>query len=91
MTGSIYWIKRHKMQTSQKYRKELLNEIKDLSDEQIANLMKIIPIFKESINHQREDDFNLKKEFDEWDSISDEALIIFEGTFKKNLKKIMGL
>lgn len=68
------------MQTSQKYRKELLNEIKDLSDEQVANLMKIIHIFKESINYQREDDFNLKKEFDEWDSISDEALLNFEDT-----------
>ncbi|MDW7728257.1 MAG: hypothetical protein SCH70_14355 [Candidatus Methanoperedens sp.] len=70
----------HKMQTSQKYRKELLNEIKDLSDEQVANLMKIIHIFKESINYQREDDFNLKKEFDEWDSISDDDLINFEDT-----------
>lgn len=68
------------MQTSQKYKKELLNEIKDLSDEQVANLMKIIHIFKESINYQREDDFNLKKEFDEWDSISDEALLNFEDT-----------
>lgn len=68
------------MQTSYKYREKILNEINDLSDEQIANLMKIIHIFKESINHQREDDFNLKKEFDEWDSISDEALLNFEDT-----------
>lgn len=66
------------MQASYKYREEILNEIKDFSDEHIVNLMKIIHIFKESINQQRESDFNLKKEFAEWDSISDEALLNFE-------------
>ncbi len=66
------------MQTSQKYKEDIINEIKDLSEEQIANLMKIIRIFKESIIHQREYDFDLKKEFEEWDSLSDEALLNFE-------------
>jgi len=68
------------MQTSHKYKEEILNEIKDFSDEQIVNLMKIIHIFKESINQQRKSDFDLKKEFAEWDSISDEALLNFEDT-----------
>ncbi len=66
------------MQISQKYKEEILNEIKDLSDEQIANLMKIIHIFKDSISRQKEYDFDLKKEFREWDSLSDEALMNFE-------------
>ena len=40
--------------------------------------MKIIRIFKESIIHQRESDFGLKKELEEWDNLSDEAIINFE-------------
>lgn len=68
------------MQISQKYKEEILNEFKDLSDEQIADLMKIIRIFKDSIIRQKEYDFDLKREFREWDSLSDEALLDFEGT-----------
>ena len=68
------------MRTSQKYKEDISNEIKDLSGEQIANLMQIIRIFKESIIRQREYDFDLKKEFEEWDSLSDEALLNFEDT-----------
>ena len=68
------------MQSSQKYKEDILVEIKDLSDEQIANLIKIIRMFKDSIISQREYDFNLKKEFEEWDSLSDEALLNFEDT-----------
>lgn len=68
------------MQTSLKYKEELLNEINDLSDEQITNLIKIIRIFKESIIRQREDDFALKKEFEDWDRLSDEAILNFENT-----------
>lgn len=67
------------MATSVKYKDEILNEINGLSDEQAANLMKIIRIFKESIIRQREYDFGLKKEFEEWDKLSDEALVNFEG------------
>jgi len=66
------------MPTSMKYIDEVLAEIKDLSDEQIANLMKIIRIFKESIIKQREYDFGLRKEFEEWDRLSDEAILTFE-------------
>lgn len=68
------------MHISQKHKEEILNEFKGLSDEQIANLMKIIRIFKESIIRQKEHDFDLKREFREWDSLSDEALLNFEDT-----------
>ena len=67
------------MTTSVKYKDEILNEINELSDEQIANLMKIIRLFKESIIRQRESDFGLKQEFEEWDKLSDEAMLNFEG------------
>ena len=66
------------MQISQKYKEEILNEVKDLSEEQIDNLMKIIHLFKESIIRQKEHDFDLKREFRDWDSLSDEALLNFE-------------
>jgi len=59
-------------------KKELLKEIKDLSDDQISYLVKITRIFKESIIRQKEYDFGLKKEFEEWDNLSDEALLNFE-------------
>ena len=59
-------------------KEEVLNEIKDLSDEQLANLIRIIRIFKESIIQQREYDFDLKREFEEWDKLSDEAILNFE-------------
>lgn len=59
-------------------REDVLNEIKDLSDEQLANLIRIIRIFKESIIQQREYDFELKREFEEWDRLSDEAILNFE-------------
>ncbi len=68
------------MQISQRYKDEILNEIKDLSDEQTANLIGIIHLFKDSIIRQRELDFELKKEFEEWDDLSDEAFLNFEGT-----------
>jgi hypothetical protein len=67
------------METS-KYKEELLKEIIDLSDEQISYLVKITRVFKESIIRQKEYDFGLKKEFEEWDNLSDEALLNLEGT-----------
>jgi hypothetical protein len=67
------------MEVSKKYQKEIINEIKDLSEEQIEYVMKIIKLIKESINRQKEYDFEMKSEFKEWDSLSDEALINFEG------------
>ncbi|HDS03751.1 MAG TPA: hypothetical protein ENN72_08625 [Firmicutes bacterium] len=68
------------MPTSLKYKEKVLNEIEGLSDEQIINLVKIIRIFKESIVCQRESDFDLKREFEEWDRLSDEAILNFEST-----------
>lgn len=66
------------MEVSKKYQKEIINEIQDLSEDQIEYVMKIIKLIKESINRQKEYDFELKSEFREWDSLSDEALIDFE-------------
>lgn len=66
------------MEVSKKFQKEIINEIKDLSEEQIEYVMKIIKLIKESINRQKEYDFEMKSEFKEWDSLSDEALIDFE-------------
>ena len=67
------------MPTSVNYRKKILNEIKDIPDDQITSLMRIIRIFKESIIRQRAYDFALKEEFEEWDKLSDESLVNFEG------------
>lgn len=61
-----------------KYKQEILNEIEGLTEEQLSGVVKIIHIFKESIILQKKYDFGLKKEFDEWDNLSDEALIDFE-------------
>jgi len=66
------------MRNLKKYTDEVLAEIQDLSEEQINNLVKIIRIFKESVAKQRESDFELKKEFEEWDNLSDEAILKFE-------------
>lgn len=61
-----------------KYEHEIINEIRDMSDEQIRNILNIIRIFKKSIIMQRNEDFYLKKEFDEWDTLSGKALKNFE-------------
>jgi hypothetical protein len=60
------------------YQKKILEEVKDLPEEQISNLLKIIRIFKNSIIQQRKEDIGLKKEFIEWDKLSDEAFVDFE-------------
>ncbi len=61
-----------------KYKEEIIKELQNMPDEQILNLLNIIRIFKKSIIMQREADFYLKKEFNEWDTLSDEALNNFE-------------
>ncbi|MEK6673461.1 MAG: hypothetical protein AABY42_08320 [Nitrospirota bacterium] len=66
------------MHTQMKYEDEIIKELQNIPDEQILNLLNIIRIFKKSIIMQREADFYLKKEFDEWDTLSDEALCNFE-------------
>ena len=66
------------MHTQMKYEDEIIKELQNIPDEQILNLLNMIRIFKKSINMQREADFYLKKEFDEWDILSYEALSNFE-------------
>ena len=61
-----------------KYEEEIIKELQNMPDEQILNLLNIIRIFKKSIIMQREADFYLKKEFDEWETLSDDALNNFE-------------
>jgi actin-related protein len=67
------------MKRTLNYQEEILSEIKDLPQEQISNLLKIIRIFKDSIMKQRKEDLELGKEFREWDKLSDEAFVNFEG------------
>ena len=66
------------METHVKYQEEIIKELQNMPDEQLFNLLSLIRIFKKSIIMQRESDFYLKKEFDEWDALSDEALNNFE-------------
>lgn len=68
------------MQEQIKYKEEIIKELQNIPDEQILNLLNVIRIFKKSINMQREADFCPKKEFDEWDALSDEALSNFKAT-----------
>ena len=68
------------MSTSLKYKDEVLSKIEGLPDEQITNLIKMIRLFKESIICQKEYDLGLKTEFQEWDKLSDEAILDFERT-----------
>jgi len=62
------------------YQKKILDEVKDLPEEQMPNLLKIIRIFKNSIKKQKNEFEDLKREFKEWDRLSDEALENFERT-----------
>jgi len=62
------------------YQKKILDEVKDLPEEQMPNLLKIIRIFKDSLKKQKNEFEDLKKEFKEWDKLSDEALDNFERT-----------
>lgn len=66
------------MRAQAKYEEEVIKELQNMPDEQILNVLSLIRIFKKSIITQRDADFSLKKEFDEWDVLSDEALNNFE-------------
>jgi hypothetical protein len=68
------------METQLKYKEEIIKELQNMPDEQMLNLLNLIRIFKRSIIMQRESDFYLKKEFDDWDALSDEALDNFEAS-----------
>ena len=60
--------------------KKILAEVEDLPEEQMANLLKIIRIFKDSLKKQKNEFDDLKMEFKEWDKLSDEAIDNFERT-----------
>jgi hypothetical protein len=68
------------MENQLKYKEEIIKELQNMPDEQMLNLLNLIRIFKRSIIMQRESDFYLKKEFDDWDALSDEALDNFEAS-----------
>jgi len=61
------------------YRRALLDEVQDLPEEALPNLLQIVHLFKESVLVQsRQAALVLQAEFDEWDQLSDEALVDFE-------------
>lgn len=66
------------MHSQIKYEEEIIKELETMPDDQMLNLLNMVRIFKKSIIMQREADFYLKKEFEEWDTLSDEALSTFE-------------
>ena len=67
------------MNASIDYKHTLLDEVKDIPQDLLPNLLQIIRLFKQSILSQRakERDY-LQQEFNEWDRLSDEALLNFE-------------
>lgn len=70
------------MHTKIKYKEDIIRELQNIPEEHILNLLSIIRIFKKSIITQRDSDFSLKKEFNEWDALSDEALTNFEANLR---------
>ncbi len=61
------------------YQQELMDEVKGLPDEAIPNLLQIVRLFKESILVQRHQAVqDLRDEFAQWETLSDEALQEFE-------------
>jgi len=61
------------------YRRALLDKVQDLPEEALPNLLQIVHLFKESVLVQsRQAALVLQAEFDEWDHLSDEALVDFE-------------
>ncbi|QWR76657.1 hypothetical protein [Candidatus Magnetomonas plexicatena] len=55
--------------TKLRSKEEILKELPDLPDEQMQNILNLIHIFKRSITAQRDADFSLRRELDEWASI----------------------
>lgn len=61
------------------YQQELMDEMEGLPDEAIPNLLQIVRLFKESILVQRHQAVEeLREEFAQWESLSNEALHEFE-------------
>ncbi|MDI6792343.1 MAG: hypothetical protein QME81_05675 [bacterium] len=67
------------MQMVAQYHQELMEEIKDLPEDEFPNLLQIIHLFKTSIISQRQKwEHNFAQELVAWDRLSDEALITLE-------------
>lgn len=67
------------MENSVDYQQALMNEIAGLPQEAFPNLLQIVRLFKESVLVQsRQAALALQDEFDEWERLSDEALVDFE-------------
>lgn len=61
------------------FQEALLEEIEDLPVEAIPNLIQIVHLYKESILAQSQKAIaELQAEFEDWDRLSDEALLKFE-------------
>jgi len=61
------------------YQQVLLEEVQDLPDELFPNLLQIVHLYKESVlTHSQKTVLELQTEFDQWDQLSDEALLEFE-------------
>jgi len=61
------------------FQEALLEEIEDLPAEAMPNLIQIVRLYKESILAQSQRAMaELQAEFEDWDRLSDEALIEFE-------------
>lgn len=65
--------------TNVDYQQALMNEIAGLPQEAFPNLLQIVRLFKESVLVQsRQAALALQDEFDQWERLSDEALVEFE-------------
>jgi hypothetical protein len=61
------------------FHEALLEEIEDLPVEAMPNLIQIVHLYKESVLAQSQRAVaELQAEFDDWDRLSDEALLEFE-------------
>ncbi len=67
------------MENTVDYQQALMNEIAGLPQEVFPNLLQIVRLFKESVLVQsRQAALALQDEFDQWERLSDEALVEFE-------------
>ena len=61
------------------YHQALLVAVEDLPAETLPNLLQIVHLYKESVLAQDQKAvLELRAEFEEWDRLSDEALLEFE-------------
>jgi hypothetical protein len=61
------------------FQEALLEEIEDLPVEALPNLIQIVHLYKESVLAQGQKAIaELQAEFEDWDRLSDEALLEFE-------------